>query len=130
MAEFRRVTDDFWVSPQISVQEVAQAKALGFVAIVNNRPDGEAPGQPASREIEAAARALGMNYLHAPVSGPPTPEAIVAVDAVASGRKTLAFCRSGTRSIVTWTLGQTRKRPRDEIVRLAGEAGYDVSTVV
>ena len=42
MSDFRRVTDSFWVSPQISVSEVAEAKAQGFGLIINNRPDGAA----------------------------------------------------------------------------------------
>ncbi|EEK09667.1 hypothetical protein STRSA0001_1019 [Streptococcus salivarius SK126] len=30
--------------------------AQGFKTIINNRPDGEAPDQPTSAEIEAAAK--------------------------------------------------------------------------
>jgi uncharacterized protein (TIGR01244 family) len=44
----------------------------------------------------------------------------------------LAFCRSGTRSIVIWSLGQAQSgaRPRDELVRLGAEAGYDLSPIL
>ena len=37
--------------------------------IVNNRPDGEEPGQPAGDEIKAAAEAAGLDYRHIPVAG-------------------------------------------------------------
>lgn len=130
MSGFRRVTDDFWVSPQISTDDVAAAKAQGFTVIVNNRPDGESADQPAGRDIEAAARAAGLDYLYAPVAGRPTAEAVVGLAGAADGRKTLAFCRSGTRSIVTWALGQASRRSREETVRLAAEAGYDISAML
>ena len=69
MSEFRRVTGQLSVSPQISVADVADAKAQGFAAIINNRPDGEAPDQPAGAEIEAAARQAGLAYAYIPVVG-------------------------------------------------------------
>ena len=39
MTSFRRVTDSFSVSPQISPADVAQAAAEGVTLIINNRPD-------------------------------------------------------------------------------------------
>lgn len=131
MTDFRRVTDDFSVSPQIGVAEVAEAKARGFTTIINNRPDDEAPDQPSSSEIEAAARAAGLAYLHVPVRGMPGPaevEAVRAAVAAADG-PVLAFCRSGTRSINTWSLGQAQSGARSsgELVSLGRDAGYDLS---
>ena len=132
MSEFRRVTDDFWVSPQISLEDVAAARAQGFTRVINNRPDGESPDQPASSRIEAAARAAGLDYLFAPVSGRPTAETIEAVRSATRGSsgKTLAYCRSGTRSIVTWALGQAGERDREELIRLGADAGYDLRPVL
>ena len=52
---FRTLTDRILVSPQISVEQVAEAKAQGVTMIVNNRPDNEEPGQVNGAEIEAAA---------------------------------------------------------------------------
>ena len=126
MSSFRKVTDEFWVAPQISLADLAQAKADGFQLIVNNRPDGESPDQPASVEMAAEARSLGLDYLHAPVVGRPDADTVNAVQAAVSGRKTLAFCRSGTRSIVTWALGQSSKTGAETLVRLGEGAGYDL----
>ena len=41
----------------------------------------------------------------------------------------LAFCRSGTRSITVWAQGQAKsgERPREELVKLGRDAGYDLS---
>ena len=131
MAEFRKVTESFWVAPQIDLAEVARAKAEGFTLIINNRPDGEAPDQPRASEIEAAARAAGIAYVFAPVTGRPGANDIAAVRAASGGAaKTLAFCRSGTRSIMTWALGQATADNRADLIRLGEAAGYDLSAVL
>jgi uncharacterized protein (TIGR01244 family) len=134
MTDFRKVTDDFSVAPQIAVGDVAVAAAQGFTLVINNRPDDEAPDQPSSAQMEAAARAAGLDYAYIPVRGGPTPDQVEAAQAAIAGAKgpVLAFCRSGTRSIVTWSLGQAQSgaRSRDELVRLGADAGYDLSGVL
>jgi uncharacterized protein (TIGR01244 family) len=131
MSDFRKVTDDFSVAPQIELADVARAKAEGFVLLINNRPDGEAPGQPTSDEFEAAAKAAGLGYAHIPVRGGPTQEQAEIEHQLLAETEgpALAWCRSGNRSIVTWTIGQalagTRSRP--ELIQLAAGAGYDLS---
>ena len=134
MADFRRVTDDFTTAPQISVADVDEAARQGFRTIINNRPDGEEPTQPRAAEIEAAARAAGLAYHHIPVVGAPTPQQVEATQAVLqdADEPVLAFCRSGTRSIVTWSLSQaiSGARDRGELVSLGREAGYDLTNVL
>jgi uncharacterized protein (TIGR01244 family) len=133
MTQFRRVTDRFEVSPQITPDEARAAAAGGVVLIINNRPDGEQPGQPTNAEVEAAARAGGADYLYLPVVGRPTPEQAktqAAAVAAATG-PVLAFCRSGTRSITTWALGEAAAgRDKAELARLAADAGYDLSAAL
>jgi len=108
MTDFRHVTDDISVSPQIAPDDVAQAAAQGFRTIINNRPDDEVPGQPSGREIEQAAREAGLAYFHIPVRGGPTAEQVAATEQVVSeaAKPVLAYCRTGTRSIITWALAQ------------------------
>lgn len=134
MTDFRRVTDAYSVSPQISPQDVAAAAAQGFTLIINNRPDGEQPGQPDSATMAAAAKAAGLDYVYNPVRGGPGPEQVAAqARAVAEAKgPVLAYCRSGTRSIVAWSLGQAQSgaRSRDELVRLGAAAGYDLSPML
>lgn len=76
MSDFRFVTESLSVSPQVDPADMARAAAQGFVLVINNRPDGEDPGQPSSASVEAAARAAGMDYLHVPVRGGPTPDQV------------------------------------------------------
>ena len=134
MAEFRKVTEDFSVAPQIDLADLPRAAEAGFKLVINNRPDGEAPGQPTSAEVEAAARAAGLDYAFIPVRGGPTPEQVEQENAVIAEAPgpILAFCRSGTRSIITWSLGQakTGKIPREELIDLGADAGYDLSGVL
>ena len=131
MADIRKVTPEFSVAPQIGPEDVETAKAQGFVKLINNRPDGEVPGQPTSAEIAEAARAAGLGYVHIPFVGRPTREQAEAVarEAAAAGGPVLAFCRSGTRSITAWSVGQVLAgaRSRVQVVALGANAGYDLS---
>lgn len=130
---FCRIDDRFFASPQISVDDVADAKALGMTTIVNNRPDGEEPSAPQGAEIEAAAIAAGMGYLaipvtHAGFSGPQVAEMAVALE-TAPG-PVLAYCRSGTRSTLLWALA--RAQLGDDKASLNAKAaagGYDLSSI-
>jgi uncharacterized protein (TIGR01244 family) len=133
MTEFRKVTDRFEVSPQITPDDARDAVAAGVVLIINNRPDGEVAGQPTNADIEAATRGAGADYLFLPVVGRPTAEqARTQAAAVAAAKgPVLAFCRSGTRSITTWALGEAAAgSDRVELARLAADAGYDLSAVL
>lgn len=134
MTDFRQVTDSYAVSPQIDLADIARAKAEGFVMVINNRPDGEAPDQPSTAQVEAAAAAAGLAYRYIPVRGGPTPDqAAQQAEAIAgAGGPVLAFCRSGTRSIVTWSQAAAKAAglSREDIVARGAAAGYDLSGVV
>ncbi|KQW43719.1 MULTISPECIES: TIGR01244 family sulfur transferase [unclassified Roseateles] len=96
------LTPDICVAPQLTPEAMAEAAAMGFRAVVNNRPDFEhGPDQPTSAAIEAAAVAAGMEYRHLPVAGGyQSPQQIAAfADLLAElPRPLLVFCRSGARS--------------------------------
>ncbi len=134
MTEFRRVTDQLSVSPQISLEDLPRAAALGFTLVINNRPDGEDPAQPSSAQVEAAAKAAGLAYAYIPVRGGPTPDQVTTERSILENHDgpVLAFCRSGTRSIITWSLGEVLDgaRTRDELVALGQQAGYDLNGVL
>jgi uncharacterized protein (TIGR01244 family) len=130
-AKFIPLADDFLVSPQIGPEDVAAAKDLGVVLIINNRPDGEESGQPAGAEVDAAARAAGIDYVAIPISGmninPSHLDAFESAVAGAGGR-ILAYCRSGTRSTVLRAFARARAGDNiDEILGEAANAGYDIA---
>jgi uncharacterized protein (TIGR01244 family) len=125
MADIRQVTERFAVAPQLELEDFTEVAALGFTHVINNRPDGEGPDQPGSIQAEAAAKAAGLTYVHAPFVGQPTPEAVNAVKATKG--KTLAYCRSGTRSVTAWAFAQAGGGGEaDAIVGAAAEAGYNL----
>jgi uncharacterized protein (TIGR01244 family) len=132
--DIRTVTPDFAVAPQIELEDLAEAKAQGFTLVINNRPDGEAAGQPTSVEMQTTAEEAGLAYAYIPVIGRPGEAQIKAVADAIKGAKgpVLAFCRSGTRSIVTWALGEAAGggRSREDLVGLGQAAGYDLTGVL
>lgn len=104
---------------------------MGFKTLLNNRPDGEAPGQAQGGDIAAAAAAHGLAYRALPFAGPPPPATVAALSELLDQAPgpVLAYCRSGTRSIMAWAMAQalTGARPVDELITLAREAGYDLA---
>lgn len=124
-----KLTDTVGVSGQISVDLVPHIAAAGYKVLINNRPDGEEPGQPTSAEIAAAAEAAGLEYHHMPVSGLDFPGS--RVDELADffddeDRPVYAFCRSGTRSTNLWIV--TREPGElDAAAARARSIGFDLS---
>ncbi len=108
------------------------AAADGFTLIVNNRPDGEMIGQPKSAELEKAAQDAGLAYIYLPVdSGGITPHHTGglerAIDDAQDG-KTLAFCKTGVRSLLVWSYAEARfGKPVAQIIDEANTAGFDIS---
>ncbi|MXO65513.1 TIGR01244 family sulfur transferase [Altericroceibacterium endophyticum] len=133
MADFRKITDTMYASPQISLDDVATAKEAGFAMIINNRPDGEADDQVESAAIEQAARAAGMDYTAIPITHSGFSEAQVNAMIAALGEAqgpVLAYCRSGTRSTLLWSLAQALMgKDPEEVASKAAGAGYDVSPI-
>lgn len=134
MSDFRRLTETIMASPQIGVDDVAAAKALGVTLLINNRPEGESEDQVPGAAIEAAARDAGLAYIaipitHAGFSQPQVDAMRAALDSAAGG-KVLAYCRSGTRSTLLWALAQSaRGDDPEELADIAAAAGYDVAPV-
>jgi uncharacterized protein (TIGR01244 family) len=130
---FIPLTDAIFVSPQISVDDVRAAQALGVTLIINNRPEGESDDQVPGAEIEFAARAAGMDYVAIPIthSGFSQPQ-VEAMETALDGAtgKVLGYCRSGTRSTLLWALAESKAgADPDELTAIAAAAGYDVAPV-
>ncbi len=132
MSRLVPLNEAVWVAGQIAPGDIGSIAAAGITAIVNNRPDGEEPGQPAGAEIEAAALGAGLAYRHIPFHGlPPAPaiEAVRLALAEVEGA-TLLFCRSGTRSTWVWALARAREGDDPQaLIRTAAAAGYDLGAL-
>ncbi|PZQ63017.1 MAG: TIGR01244 family phosphatase [Sphingomonas taxi] len=119
------------VAPQITPDDVPAIAAAGYVAIVNNRPDGEEAGQPDGESIRVAAEAAGLAYTAIPVTqagfSRPQVDAMIAALAAADG-PVLAYCRSGTRSCNLWALaGAAQGEDAGALTAKAATAGYDLT---
>lgn len=128
--ELKQINGDVSVAPQIGPDDMTALKAAGFSTVINNRPDGEAPDQPDSASLQAAAAAAGLAYHHIPLGRDGvSPDMIEQTTAALEGSDgpVLAFCRSGTRSTTLWALSQAGKLPAHEIIAQAARAGYDMS---
>ena len=130
--QFNKVTDALSVSPQIGADDMAAIRDSGYRAIICNRPDGEGADQPTFDEIEAAAKAAGLEARYLPV----TSGIVQDGDADAFGQAlmelpgpVLAYCRTGTRSATLWSLSQAKTRPVPEILAATKAAGYDMAGV-
>lgn len=130
---FRKLTDSIYASPQIGLDEVAEAARLGVRLIVNNRPEGESDDQVPGAEIEAAARGAGIAYVAIPVThaGFSEPQVVAMASALAGADgPVLAYCRSGTRSTLLWALSEASQGgDADALTNMAAKAGYDISPV-
>lgn len=127
-----RLTPNLSVAPQLTEQELQEAAAAGFKTIINNRPDGEAPDQPRSDDLAAAAKRLELDYRYIPVvSGRLSDDQVKEFRAVVTeGQKpSLAFCRTGTRSTTLWALAATDRLSANEILQIASAAGYNLDTL-
>ena len=130
----RRLDDRTSVSGQLRPEEIAGlAERRGIAMVVNNRPDGEEPGQPLAADIEVAAEAAGMSYRHVPIIRGIGPADVAAMrDALhaAGDGQTLAFCRSGNRSALAWALAMREDgASAEEIAEKVTAAGFDVTPI-
>jgi uncharacterized protein (TIGR01244 family) len=130
---FRKLTQAVYASPQIDVDNIAEARALGIALVINNRPEGESADQTPGDVIEAAARAAGMDYLAIPVTHAGFSQAQVERMAEALNQAqgpVLAYCRSGTRSTLLWALAEaSRGADPATLASQAAQAGYDIAPV-
>jgi len=130
---FRKLTDTIYVSPQIGLDEVAEAARIGIKLIINNRPEGESDDQLPGPEVEAAARTVGVGYVAIPVTHSGFSEPQVAAMAKALNEAegpVLAYCRSGTRSTLLWALSEASQGgDPDALTNMAAKAGYDANPV-
>ena len=128
----RKIDERTYVSGQVDPADLPAIKGAGVTMIVNNRPDGEEPGQPAAAAIETAARAAGLDYRFIPVASGFSADQVDAMTEAldAAEGPVLAFCRSGTRSTFLWALARTRQgEEAEELMRNAAAAGYDLRPI-
>jgi len=126
-----QLTDFLTVAGQITREDIAAIAKQGFGVIINNRPDGEEPGQLGHEDAAAEAKKLGLEYRYIPV----VTGSITRKD-VSDYQKTilrgpqpvLAHCRSGTRCYLLWAAARALYDGESplKLVAEAAVKGYDL----
>lgn len=125
------ITDTLSVAGQITREDIAALAKEGYRTIINNRPDGEEPGQPTKDMVEAAAKQHGLEYRYIPVTTSTITYKDVAAfnHALLRGAKpVLVHCRSGARSYVLYALTRVFFDGESPLMLAADAArkGYDL----
>jgi len=99
------LSDDFAISPQITLDDLAVLKEKGVATIFCHRPDREERRQLAFEELSDRAKALGLAMHHHPVVPgkiTPTDVAIFRDLYEVAEKPILAYCKSGARAEMLW----------------------------
>ena len=128
--QFAQLSDDVFISGQITLDDIETAKSLGIKMIIQNRPDKEAFGQLASLEIEAAANAAGLQFAMIPIDSAGLThdhvDAFLTAKEKAAG-PILCFCKSGLRSVMLRSYAEARAGTNvDTLIEQATSAGYRI----
>lgn len=132
----KQLTPQLHVASQITKEDIPTIAAQGFKVILNNRPDGEGEGQPLAAEIEAEAKAHGLQYIYQPVVGSAITDenaeefgATIATCINNNSSPVFAHCRTGTRCTILWMLSQAKNQTADDLLATAAKAGYSLEQV-
>src|ERR1700687_165333 len=113
--------------------DIEALAAAGVRTIINNRPDGEDPGQLPADEARRLAAAHNIAYYHIPFTAATLTRVDVDAFAVAlhsAPQPVVVHCRSGTRSTLIWAL--TRLREGADPSALSAQAarhGIDIAAL-
>ncbi|WP_421851507.1 TIGR01244 family sulfur transferase [Marinomonas sp.] len=130
MGNIIQLDDSYFVAPQLVEVDLVSLKSQGFERIINNRPEAESDDQPSGDSIRIAAEALGMEYMSNPIDLSKLSQEQVDFqrDILLEDKKTLAFCRTGTRSSVLWVLLENGKGgDSGRLMSYVSGKGFDLS---
>jgi sulfide:quinone oxidoreductase len=128
-----QLTPRFAATSALTEADFAEAKRLGFKAIVSNRPDGEEGGQLTAKQEAVLAWRAGLQFRHIPTSKHDvfTDEVVTDMAEALAGLDgpVLAHCKSGTRSIIVWAAASARSQPVECVLDTLREAGQDLDFI-
>ena len=131
MLKIIKVNDRLAVGPQPNLGDFNELKSLGFGSVINNRPDGEEPSQHTADDASLKAEEAGLRYARQPI----VLNAISEGDIRQFQKKiaqldgpVFAHCKSGTRSLTLWTLGEVLdgRMQASEILPFGERHGVDL----
>ena len=124
-AELIALAPGLSVAGRLDPEDIEALAQAGVRTIINNRPDGEDPGQLPAAAAKKLAEAHGIAYHHIPITAASLTKGDVDMFAAAlrgAAQPVVAHCRSGTRSTLLWAL--TRLREGADPLALITEAAH------
>ena len=139
------LTPTLAVTAALAPRDFTELARLGAVAVISNRPAGEAGAELTARGEAALAWRAGLKFAHVPA-----PKHDLFTDAVVEGMaaaltrfdgphpddtesKTngliVAHCTSGLRSAIVWAAASARIQPVDRVMAAVKRAGFDLDAI-
>jgi len=127
--QMNQITPDYTVSPQIALEDIPQIADAGFKTVLCNRPDAENPANLHIAAIREAVENAGLAFVENPFPSPmmtmehveKQSEILATVDG-----PVFAYCASGTRCSVVWSMVQAGHMETDAILAAIRGAGYNL----
>ena len=63
----KKLSDQFYVGPQIEIDDIEDIQISGIKSVICLRPDGEGPGQPAFEALKTQATSLELAAHYLPI---------------------------------------------------------------
>ena len=129
----KKLSDQFYVGPQIEIDEIEDLQLSGIKSVICLRPDGEGVGQPAFEALKSQAKSLEIAAYYLPIVPGQISDAQIAefADMVTKSPSPIfAYCRSGMRATALWALHQAQfGQSVDDILAAAKSAGHDLTAL-
>ena len=124
-----KISDKYFVSPQIKETDIRAIADAGFSKVICNRPNDEASLALHSDVMSAAAQAAKIDFYFLPFTALTLkPETVIKQGKLIEESKgpVIAYCESGTRCALIWAFLQAGKMPIDDILEATDNAGYNL----
>ncbi len=127
------LTPRFAVTSALTEADFVEARALGFKAILSNRPDGEEATQLTARQEAVLAWRAGLQFRHVPAGKLDlfTDATIESMADALVGLEgpVLAHCKSGVRSAIVWAAASARSQTVDCVMDTLHAAKFDLDFI-
>jgi len=124
------ITPNFAVTNMPAPEDFQRFAALGFKAVISNRPDHEEDAQLTGRREAVLAWRAGLRFRHIPAAKHDLfTDAVVEPMADAlNGLEgpVIAHCQTGLRSAILWAAASARSDSVDCVLAALRKAGFDL----
>ena len=129
----KKLSDQFYVGPQIEIDDIEDLQISGIKSVICLRPDGEGASQPVFEALKSQSRSLEIAAYYLPIVPGQISNAQIAefADMVTKSPSPIfAYCRSGMRATALWALHQAQLgQSVDDILAAAKFAGHDLTAL-